>query len=771
MITLTIAAALLLQTGAASVAPPPRDTVPVARRDTIRLGGPPGAPPDTLPARRDTFRVGRDTLRLGTDSGRATPRPIPTAPSGPTGPVSDSIFDSPATRALVERVIRAGTTVPAELRDYRARMYSRITLSVRADSSEGGESPVTVDEMAGEVRWTRAGLEQRIRGHRVRMLSPTPYTIGTVLEAPWVVPHLYGNTIDVFSLAATPGGRSRVSSAIHPFSWRGLDVYRYEAGDTVRVRTSQGTVTLVPIVVRPRASAPPTAQQTVAGTFHVDADRAAVARARFGFTDREGRFLVTETGTFFELENGLVENRWWLPVRQRREVQIGSPLLGGNVAIRMVTVLSGFDPNTGWTPAERGGRLVWDVARGDSVFEGYARALGRADEADIADFADLREAVRPPDPDAGPVRVGVRYERGEHLFRYNRVEGAFLGLAARAEPRDVERRAWSLYGTAGYAISEGAVRGEASARWHPRPASELSPQYIVAATGYRRLMNTQAFRPAFAWELGYALGAALGGYDVRDYYDATGGELQLTRRRGPFTARLTGRYESQDSVSRNTESFLFGEARDFPVVADAEPGNHAAVEGELRWQRGAGAFSIGSSLVAALRGEAGFGDFRTQRVTALLSTRRTGKYVTFLARGDAGVVVGEAPPQFLFRFGGTEGLRGYERNEFAGSTALLGRGRLLLHLPPYGNEPLFRAGFFAFPPLRAALVLSGDAGRSDISDDSRPSLDRLFSQTTDGWRTSYGLGLSLFEDAVAFEHVWPGGGGEGKWYIGFVSWF
>ena len=143
----------------------------------------------------------------------------------------------------------------------------------------------------------------------------------------------------------------------------------------------------------------------------------------------------------------------------------------------------------------------------------------------------------------------------------------------------------------------------------------------------------------------------------------------------------------------------------------------------------------------------GFGDFGVTRATALLSTRFPSRYVTLIARGDAGAVMGEAPPQFLFRFGGIEGLRGYARNEFGGSTALLGRARLLLHLPPYGQEPLFRAGFFLFPPLRPALVLSGDAGWTTVSDDSRASLLRLGAVETDGVRSSYGVGLSLFEDA------------------------
>jgi hypothetical protein len=202
-----------------------------------------------------------------------------------------------------------------------------------------------------------------------------------------------------------------------------------------------------------------------------------------------------------------------------------------------------------------------------------------------------------------------------------------------------------------------------------------------------------------------------------------------------------------------------------------EPGTHAAAEGELRWARGAGALSLGNSLLADVRGDVGLGDFHTQRVTALLSFRRTGRYVTLVGRGDAGVVAGEAPPQFLFRFGGTEGLRGYERNEFGGSRAALGRGRLLLHLPPYGSRPMASAAGFIVPPLRPAVVFSVDGGWSDVSAQSAPSLLRLGSAVTDGVRWSYGTGVSIFQDALSVEYVRPGDGGKGKWYVGFVSTF
>jgi len=715
-------------------------------------------------AQRDTIRFGRPDS-TGVAQPQLQPRPV--VPADTIAP--DSIWDSAETRALVTRVIQTGTTVPAGLLDYRATIGAVIHLSLRADTAQGGELPVTVDELAGEVQWERDGdLLQTIRGHRVRLLAPTPYTLGSLLEAPWVIPHLYGNTINVFSLSPTPGGRTVLARAVHPFSYRGIDFYHYRGGSPVRVTTSEGVTTLVPITVRPRPGTLEEAgrERLVAGTFWVDFDRAAVARARFGFVERGGRFVVTETGVFFELESALVEGQWWLPHRQRREIQVSSPLLGGAAAIRIVTALTDFEVNTGWRSPEPGARLVMQLRPG--AFENAPVVEG--DPTDIGDFADLAQIVRPPESTEG-VQVALRYERGDHLFRYNRVEGAFVGVGTRIQPADPERRDWSVYAHAGWAFSEATARGELGFRWHPGDPTAPGAQWSATLGAYRRLRDMTSFRPPLQWELGYAFGAALGGYDVRDYYDAAGAEAFATRRRGGWLARLGGRIERHDSVGRNTGRFLFGEAEDFPEVAPSEPGTHAAAEATLRYARGTGAFGVGGGVIAQVTADQGFGDFQVTRATALLSTRFPSRYLTVIARGDAGAVLGEAPPQFLFRFGGIEGLRGYARNEFGGSTALLGRARVLLHLPPYGQEPLFRAGFFLFPPLRPALVLSGDAGWAEANDDSRRSLARLGAVETDGVRSSYGVGLSLFEDALSVEYVWPGEGGEGRWYTGFVAYF
>ena len=126
------------------------------------------------------------------------------------------IYDSPATEALVRRAIEATREIPADLRDYRARVQSSMYVTVSTDSSAGGDLPASVDEVVSTVLWERTGsLHQQVVGHRTRLLIPLPYTLATIFQRPWVIPHLYGSSL------YTPFAGPR---ALSPFGIRGPEV-------------------------------------------------------------------------------------------------------------------------------------------------------------------------------------------------------------------------------------------------------------------------------------------------------------------------------------------------------------------------------------------------------------------------------------------------------------------------------------------------------------------------------------------------------------------
>lgn len=681
-----------------------------------------------------------------------------------------SPYDSPATRALVEHAISESADVPAELRDYRATVHTGMYLSLAPDSAVGGDLPATVDELVSEVRWNdQSFLHQTVRGHRTRILVPLPYTLATILESPWVIPHLYGSSI------YTPFAGRR---AVSPFGRNGPTYYRYTADDPVRLRVQGELVTLVPIDVRPRID-PDEDVQLVVGTFFLDADRGAVARARFGFL-RTGGDLPRTLGqmeTFLELENGLWEGRFWLPYRQRREVVFNSRLLGGAVAARVVNEFREYRLNEGWTPSGDRVRLEWED-EGSVAFSDWDGSVGEeAGQYSMGDFADLRLATATADPDAGAVTAQLHYRQGGHLFRYNRVEGAFLGLGGRVVPNTPGGGRWEAYGTAGWAFSEQTARGELGFRWGEAvaPSATRAIDYGAFATAYRRLNPIQPFRATYAWEWIYTLPAAFWGSDERDYYDASGVEAFGTARSGRWSGRLGGRVEQHDSVSVNTDRFLFGTADEFPPLASVEPGLHAALEVGGGYTLGPGAFGVGNSLVAQGDVEIGMGELRFNRLTGLLSTRYGLGPVTLAGRVDAGHAWGGVPPQRLYRFGGIEGLRGYEPNEFGGSSAVLARSRLLIGIPPRSTRPIARFGMFLVPPLRPSLVLLGETGWTGIREDLRDELARLGSVETGGWRSAAGVGVSILEDAFTIERLWPLGADaetrDPRWYVGLTYWY
>ncbi|HEX6069244.1 MAG TPA: hypothetical protein VFZ18_05455 [Longimicrobiaceae bacterium] len=683
-----------------------------------------------------------------------------------------AVFDTPETQALVERTIAASGEIPADLLDYDADVQTSMFITLATDSIGGGDLPASVDEMVSRVRWQRRGfVHQEVRGHRTRLLIPLPYTMGTVMERPFVLPHLYGTELYTPIVGRT---------APNPFGSRGPSLYRYSSLDTVRLRVQGELVTLVPVSVRPVA-VPESDDLLVLGTFYIDAARGAVARARFGFVGRGGQLprSLGEIGTFVELENGLWEGRYWLPYQQRRDVILESRVMGGAITARVVSRFLTYEFNTGWEPQGPRSQLSWNLTGGSSAFADWRSEVGEdAGQYSMDDFADLRlataTATRPAG--AGP-DLQIHYEKGSHLFRYNRVEGPFLGLGARLVPPDPSRTPWQLYGTGGWAFAENTARGEIGALWG-EPVARRAPGGPDLGAGiglYRRLYDIQPFRPTYDWDWIYTLPAAFFGSDERDYYDATGVELFGTVRSGRWDARLGGRFERHDSVSVNTTRYLFGEANEFGPLAGIEPGSQVALEGSGGYSLGPGAFGMGNSLVLRVNAESGLADFRYQRLWGLLSARYQLGPLTAAARVDGGHGWGGVPPQRLFRFGSLEGLRGYENNEFGGSTAMLARGRVLVGLPPRSSRPLARIDMFLVPPLRPALVLIGETGWTRVDDDLADELLRLGAAPTEGYRSSVGVGLSLFDDAVSIERLEPVGEGaderEGKWYVGLTYWY
>src|SRR5690606_22252072 len=148
--------------------------------------------------------------------------------------------------------------------------------------------------------------------------------------------------------------------------------------------------------------------------------------------------------------------------------------------------------NTGWTREGDRFRLSWSGE--PDAFAGWRADVGQdAGEFSTRDFDDLRIATATADPGSRAPRLQLHYERANHLFRYNRVEGAYLGVGARFTSADPLRDRWQLYGTAGWAFAEGTPRGEVGVGWGAAvaPAQTTGRDWGARGAAYRRIRDIQ----------------------------------------------------------------------------------------------------------------------------------------------------------------------------------------------------------------------------------------------------------------------------------------
>jgi hypothetical protein len=229
---------------------------------------------------------------------------------------ADSVYSSPAVRAIVERAAESNREVPAALRSYGARIESEAALVLH--TAEGQEMTGQVEQIASRAEWRHDGsFNQHIIGYRAQTAGPNVSAI-TYLERGWTLPVLYGEHMLLAGPDESPDGPGapdqpgktepgdppappdpdavrgpdeadepedpdadpRRREAIHPFSEGRDAIYRFEGGDTVAVlQLPERTVRVVRLRVTPRR-APEETALVFHGDIDLDADRHEIVRMR-----------------------------------------------------------------------------------------------------------------------------------------------------------------------------------------------------------------------------------------------------------------------------------------------------------------------------------------------------------------------------------------------------------------------------------------------------------------------------------------------------------
>jgi hypothetical protein len=688
----------------------------------------------------------------------------------------DSIYSTPALRAVVAAAAAANRRVPDSLASYTSRIETETSLLIR--DTLGREHTAEVEQLATAAHWDRSGqYDLHIIGYRSQSVG-VPYSTLTLVRG-WTVPSLYGERL---SLGAYFSRRSRSKRdtlvAVHPFASDRDSYYRFSGGDTVAtLRAGNRRIPVVRIRVHPvfRSATPLGAFD---GEIDLDGERMQIVRMRGQFVTIGGRpSLATRisvaaigmtAAAYIEFVNAEVDGKYWLPAFQRTEFQAGFAAFGQSRPVfRIVSTIGDIAvverPSAADTLERRRVSITW--APQDSVdhFNGWKSAIGTQSSAVHADdFDDLA-------PDrwrtTGLPRFNLFPKNVARVARFNRVEGAYLGVAPSVDFRSlVPGLEVGAFG--GWAFTEKTARGGGFVDYR-------RGENRFGARVERALASTNDFVLPLGEDPG--IGALLASADDNDYLDRSTAMLSVTHTLSSVNVGLltlqAGAGRDRAEIARLSRGPLG--AGHFRPNREIDQGDYALGSVDLELHPNVTGDYVAPGFGARLHHEIGEGQLDWQRTELSLSARKYHGPFSFAAHADAGLLVGDAPAQKLFELGGNETLPGYAYKQFAGDRALLFRAYMSRRFGLFKRPLRIRSLFL--PALNPGLGASMQGGWTDLSSAAaRRAVLNLglagdgspLSSETDGIRATAGGGVTLFSDLLHIGASRPIDHG-GRWRFAF----
>jgi hypothetical protein len=684
-------------------------------------------------------------------------------------PPTTSATDSSALSTLLAAAARVNAQIPDRLLAYRARIETEMSIVIL--DSGGRERTAQLEQIASDVRWRSPDrYDQRVVGYRNQSIGPT-FSMMSFFGG-WTIPTLYGNRLQLGVISATdpnkPVAGIRRSLAIHPLAPNRDTYYSYAGGDTVVTLMSNARrIPIVHVRVTPRTN-PPGDAILFFGDLYLDADWKQITRMRGRLVEVRNGKVTLKAGSrlpgvggasFVELVNSEVNGEYWLPAFQRTEIQARIATFGDfRTILRIVSRFDDYRANdSSWTGPEAppGVRhnLTFASARAQERFNEWEKPLGAAStDVYYNQFDDL--APEGWQTDANPAGFRFRPRALGDVFRFNRIEGLFTGIALEQKLREPSLVARA---SAGWAWSERTARGMVGIdQRHGRTSTGLRAE--------RSLAHTNDFQLPFSW--GATLSALFGSNDDFDYLDR--------RSATAFVSRALGVNE------RSLFRFEIGPARDGAVRQNISRGLFVATNGGFRPNRGiregsylrtAGSLELNPEVTglfvdrgvgARIHYERADGGLRWQRLELRSAARREIGPFQLFARADAGALFGDPVPQEIFEIGSSEGLSAYGYKEFAGDRAMLARA-VLGYTFPFLRAPIHLPSELILPGIAPGLAAGIHAGWTDITNqkaasavlelgtvtDSATGLLVPVSRATDGVRASAEFLVTFFNGAVA----------------------
>lgn len=686
--------------------------------------------------------------------------------------VTDSLDRTNALRMLLADAAMVNAQIPERLRAYRGRVETEMSLALL--DSGARERTVQLEQIESDVRFrTPDRYDQRVIGYRNQSVGPT-FSLMSIFGG-WTTPTLYGNRLQLGVTSATSSNRTisqtGASFAIHPLAANRDAYYMYEGGDTAVTifSTSGRKIPLSRVRVSPRTDARGDAILFY-GDMYLDADRKQIVRMRGRMVElKDGKFTIksgsripgVSGASFVELVNVEVNGEYWLPAYQRTEIQARIALFGDFRSI--VRVVSRFydiranDSSWSGPEAPPGVRhnLTFASAASQQRFNGWQRPIGAAStDAYYAEFDDLApEAWRT----VGNATVRFRPRSLGEVFRFNRVEGAFTGIAAEHDFRDAAP-GLSVRGSVGYAWAEGVARGKLGLeRTLGRTTTGLRVE--------RALANTNDFQLPLSSAA--TISALLGSTDDFDYLDRQSVTASVSRTLGAqrrSSLRLEAGPARDRSVERNISRGIYvAKGEGFRPNRGIREGNYFRSAADLEVNPQVSGMFVDRGVGLRLRYERADGDLRWQRLELRTAARREVGPLQLYARGDVGTLIGNSAPQALFEIGREQGLSSYGYKEFAGDRAALLR-TVLGYTLPILRAPIRLPSRLTLPGLAPGFAAGVHGGWTEISSaaarravlelgtvvDEETGLQVPLSRSTDGVRASAEFLVTFFSGALGF---------------------
>ena len=629
-------------------------------------------------------------------------------------------WNSPAALELIARArdARQRVSMDPDLRSYQAEATGRVFFLVDRPDTER-RTLIKADQIALELYWLAPRqTRQRIVGLRDQEMLPT--NIRYHLDHLTVVQDDFGDRIRL-------GDGDEVESVVHPTAPGAESIYDYRLGDSLTIRFP-GTgleVRVNEVQVRPKHLDLP----GFVGSVYLDRANAAIVRMNFTFTPASyvDRYLDYIR---ISLDNSLWEGRWWLPFRQDAEIRREMPaldFLAGSV-IRGRFEISDYTFNLPLPNELFMGTPVTAVPETEREAYPFEEPLIPEEmAAELSPTPSLQEVrARALELTAGRYLSGLAPLRvyapsASHVFRWNRAESAFLGLGM----------VWRPSGRGVVKANGGWAFGR------DEPSVAVSFERPDGRVGVRAAWNELRDLGPFPGASGTlnTFSALTGGEDWLDPWFSTGVTASFSASAwepsGKNPVRIALIWERHDSAQRVLDE---DDALNFRPLPTVREGWFGALE--VRHEP-----NLSAPLEFAMTGRVALFDADGQSgvdaLGALLASlvwerAAAGPRLRLLTRLDAGLALGEVPPQQLFFLGGRAMLPGHPYRAQVGDAFWLARvdaTRPLLH-----------------PWLTAhAFIAAGAASRVG---DSVDTLVLAGSDTAAGVRASAGVGLGLGWDVL-----------------------